>query len=165
MQTAVCSMTASTSTHALALRQSTTVEPSILTVMMQRFCAVVHNLRSLQHGFERLPNLFDSMMLTYETILQAASQHFLHRLQSFAATPPMTRLAVLLLACTFTDRDVVKLKVSHSQKLFLCNAFVSCLFNECDTSKRLNWRDTSVQYICALVHGVCNCAETVWVKR
>ena len=43
--------------------------------------------------------------------LQALGQHMLKRLQGFAAMSQMKRLALLLLARTFTDRDVMRLKV------------------------------------------------------
>ena len=46
-----------------------------------------------------------------DALLQVLVQNMLLRLKSFLAMLPMKRLALLLLACTFADRDVIKLKV------------------------------------------------------
>ena len=47
-----------------------------------------------------------------DAILQAFGQQMLRKLETFAAMSQMKRLALLLLARTFTDKDVIKLKVS-----------------------------------------------------
>ncbi len=43
--------------------------------------------------------------------MQALGQQMMRRLQGFAAMSHMKRLALLLLARTFTDKDVIRLKV------------------------------------------------------
>lgn len=47
----------------------------------------------------------------------------MRRLQGFAAMSHMKRLALLLLARTFTDKDVIRLKVCH---VAWCAAALSC---------------------------------------
>ena len=59
-----------------------------------------------------LPPLF---MSTYN--LQAFGQHMMKQLQDFAALSQMKRLALLLLARTFTDKDVMRLKVQPQPPL------------------------------------------------
>ena len=48
-------------------------------------------------------------------VLQAFGQQMMQRLQGFATISQMKRLALLLLARTFTDKDVIRLKVSPPQ--------------------------------------------------
>ena len=55
--------------------------------------------------------------------VQALGHQMMRRLQGFAAMSHMKRLALLLLARTFTDRDVIRLKVWH---VTWCTAALSC---------------------------------------
>lgn len=55
--------------------------------------------------------------------MQALGQQMMRRLQGFAAMSHMKRLALLLLACTFTDKDVIRLKVCF---VAWCTAALSC---------------------------------------
>ena len=45
--------------------------------------------------------------------MQAFGEEMLRKLQGFAAMSQMKRLALLLLARTYTDKDVIRLKVSQ----------------------------------------------------
>ena len=55
--------------------------------------------------------------------MQALGQQMMRRLQGFAAMSHMKRLALLLLARTFTDKDVIRLKVWF---VVWCTAALSC---------------------------------------
>ena len=55
--------------------------------------------------------------------MQALGQQMMRRLQGFAAMSYLKRLALLLLARTFTDKDVIRLKVCH---VAWCAAALPC---------------------------------------
>ena len=56
------------------------------------------------------PDMLPHLSITAHD-LQAFGQHMMKRLQGFAAMSQLKRLALLLLARTFTDKDVMRLKV------------------------------------------------------
>ena len=62
--------------------------------------------------------------MVWAHVLQAFGQQMMRRLQSFAAVSQMKRLALLLLARTFADKDLIRLKVSTC--CLLCSAAVLC---------------------------------------